>query len=365
MRIVQIIPALNDGGVERGTAESNREYIRCGHTSIVISSGGRWVKTIEADGGKHYTMDVKSKNPLTFLPRMLQLRRLLREINPDVVHLRSRVPAWLHLFANRPLGIPSVATLHGLHSTGFYSSVITRFDRVICVGSQGVEYLKRYYHVPEDKIDLIHPGIDATTFNPEKLDQAFMQNFVKEYYLSGKFVATAVGRITSLKGFEVLIRAVAELKESFPELVALIVGSVQQNQETYAAELKTLAETLGVTDRIHFTGSQTRVPEIYSLSNVVCSCNTHKPEAFGRTAVEALVMDRPVIAAAHGGMLDIVRDGVNGWLVPPGDSHALAEKLILAKTAQWHGLRDYALANFSMEQMTEKTLAVYRKIQKS
>ena len=113
MRIVQILPSLNDGGVERGVVDSNRLYVRAGHESIVISAGGKRVAQIEADGGRHVTLDMRSKNPLTAPWRAWALRRALREIRPDIVHFRSRVPGWLTLWANRPLGLPTVSTMHG------------------------------------------------------------------------------------------------------------------------------------------------------------------------------------------------------------------------------------------------------------
>ena len=142
MRIVQVLPSLGDGGVERGTVDSNRLYVEAGHESWVISAGGPRAARIVADGGRHVTLDVRGKNPLSAPWRAWALRRALREIRPDVVHFRSRVPGWLTLWANRALGLPTVSTLHGLNHPGLYSSVMVRADRVICVSTAGRAFVE-------------------------------------------------------------------------------------------------------------------------------------------------------------------------------------------------------------------------------
>ena len=361
MRIVQILPSLNDGGVERGVVDSNRLYVRAGHESIVISAGGKRVAQIEADGGRHVTLDMRSKNPLTAPWRAWALRRALREIRPDIVHFRSRVPGWLTLWANRPLGLPTVSTMHGLNHPGLYSSVMVRADRVICVSTAGRAFVREHYPwVPEDRLAVIPRGVDLETFDPARLDAAWQDDFRKRWGLEGKFVALVVGRVSRLKGVDVLIRAVAELKASWPELVALVVGGPQKHQEDYLDELKALARDLAVQDRVIFTGSQTHIPEIDALADVLCSCNVSKPESFGRTVAEALAMETPVIAAAHGGVLDIVRDGQDGFLVPSGDAHALAQALLRVRDTAFGPLRPHIADTFTAEKMAQSTLALYQ-----
>ncbi len=362
MRILQILPSLDDGGVERGTVDSNRLYVEAGHESYVISAGGKRVAEIERDGGHHVVVDVRSKNPLTALPRMVALRRALRKIRPDVIHFRSRVPGWLTLWANaaKDLRIPTVSTMHGLNHPCFYSSVMVRADRVISVSTAGEAFIREHYPwVPTEKQRVIPRGVDVETFDPAKVDTAWIADFKKQFGLEGKFVAAAIGRISSLKGVDVLIRAVAELKETMPQLVALIVGGPQKHQENYIEELHALAEELGVTDRVIFTGSQKKVAEIDALADVLCSCNVRKPESFGRTVAEALAMNTPVVAAAHGGVLDIIRDGVDGFLVPPGDAKALAEALQKIEHTTFKGLREHITSTFTASCMAQSTLAIY------
>lgn len=365
MKIVQILPSLDDGGVERGTVDSNRLYVAAGHDSWVISAGGKRAAEIERDGGHHVTLGMRSKNPLSAPFRMLALRKALRRIRPDVIHFRSRVPGWLTLWANaaEDLRIPTVSTLHGLNHPCFYSSVMMRADRVICVSTAGLAFAREHYPwVPAETFQVIPRGIDLETFNPAALDREWIAAFRKTHGLEGKFVAAAIGRVSSLKGVDILIRATALLKPRLPELVTLVVGGPQKNQENYFEGLKTLAAELGAADRVIFAGSQRKIPEIDALADVVCSCNVRKPESFGRTVAEALALETPVIAAAHGGVLDIVRDGEDGFLVPPGDAEALAEALLKVKSRRFTGLRDHIESAFTAEKMAADTLKIYESL---
>lgn len=362
MRILQILPSLDDGGVERGTVDSNRYYVAAGHESWVISAGGKRVAEIERDGGKHLTLDVKSKNPLTALPRALALRRALRQIRPDVIHFRSRVPGWLTLWANAAsdLQLPTVSTMHGLNHPCFYSSVMVRADRVVCVSSAGLAFVNANYPwVEAAKINVIPRGVDLETFSPDRLDRAWMETFIEQYQLKDKFIATAIGRVSALKGIDTLVRAAAEARKTIPNLAVLIVGGPQKNQENVLEELHTLAAEYNVTDCVHFTGSQRNIPEIAALSSVVCSCNTKKPESFGRTVAEALAMNTPTVAAKHGGVLDIIREGLDGFFFTPGDASALSNALIKVKQTTFGDLRTHIADNFTAAHLAHKTLALY------
>lgn len=365
LRIVQILPSLDDGGVERGVVDSNRRYVQAGHESWVISAGGKRVPEIEAAGGHHLTLEVKSKNPLSAPLRMLALRRALRRLRPDIVHYRSRVPGWLTLWANRArdLHLPLVSTLHGLNHPCLYSSVMARAQRVICVSNAARAFLREHYPwVDEAKLAVIPRGVDVERFDPARLDRAWMARFSEAQALGGRFVVSAIGRVSSLKGVDILIRAVAQLHAQWPELTALVVGGPQQGQENYFAQLQTLARELGVEGAIRFVGSQRMIPEIAALSRAVCSCNVRKPESFGRTVAEALAMNTPVIAAAHGGVLDIVRPQVDGFLVAPGDVQALADALLALRTRTFGDLRSHIVECFTAERMVERTLALYAQL---
>ena len=364
MHIVQILPALDEGGVERGTVELNREFVRRGVTSTVISSGGRLAESIVRDGGRHVCLDVKSKNPLTVFSRAARLRRALEELKPDLAHCRSRVPGWLFVLANRRLRLPFVTTVHGFNSVSPYSRIMTAGQRVICPSVSVVDYIRRHYGTPEGKIRLVYRGIDPQQFDPARLDMAFVAEFRRSFELDGRFVVLGVGRITQLKGYDVLIRATALARERLPTVRTVIVGGAEAARAGYERELRQLVDDQGLKDHVVFAGSQRRMAEIYACGNVLVSGNKAKPEAFGRSMAEALAMGCPVIATRFGGALDIVREGVNGWLVEPGDAEQLADRIVRASTASFTGLREDALARFSLEQMVAKTLAVYDEVLK-
>ncbi|MDR2849249.1 MAG: glycosyltransferase, partial [Verrucomicrobiota bacterium] len=194
MHILQILPALDEGGVERGTVELNREFVRRGHASTVISSGGRLVEALARGGGRHVQLDVKSKNPLTVPSRVAALRRALAEARPDIVHFRSRVPGWLFTLANRRLGLPFVSTVHGFNSVGAYSRIMTAGRRVICPSAAVADYIAAHYGTPADKIRLIPRGVDPQLFDPARTDAAFMADFRRRHGLEGRFVVLGVGR---------------------------------------------------------------------------------------------------------------------------------------------------------------------------
>jgi glycosyltransferase involved in cell wall biosynthesis len=362
MHIVQILPALDEGGVERGTVELSREFVRRGVTSTVISSGGGLVESIERDGGRHISLDMKSKNPLTVLTRAAKLRRVLAEIKPDLVHYRSRVPGWLFAFANRSLRLPFVSTVHGFNSAGAYSKIMTAGQRVICPSNSVIGYIREHYDTPQNKIRLIHRGIDPQQFDPARLDDVFIAEFREKHGLDGRFVVLGVGRITQLKGYDVLIRATALARERLPQVRTVIVGGAEAARAGHEQELRQLVVELGLQDHVVFAGSQRKIAEIYTCGNVLVSSNRSKPEAFGRAMAEALAMGCPVIATRFGGALDIVKEGVNGWLVEPGGAAQLADRLVQASRTPFAGLREDALARFSLDSMVSKTLAVYEEV---
>ena len=361
MHIIQLVPALQEGGVERGVVEINRALVRRGISSTVISRGGRLVAEIEADGGCHIAMDVCSKNLFTASMRAQQLEALLATLQPDLVHVRSRLPAWLLKLANRRLHLPVVTTVHGLNSVNLYSRIMTRAERVICVSQAVRQHLQQHYDIPDTLLRVIHRGIDAAVFDPAHLDTAFIEHFQREHSLKGCFVATSVGRITQLKDYETFIRGVAAARQEIPNLVGLIVGGTHPDRRNYEKRLHALVHELNLGNAIRFVGSQQKIMEIYTLSQVLVSCSI-KPESFGRTLAEALAMERPVIATAHGGALEIVRENQNGLLFTPGNVAELTRCLVAVSRRTFTGLRADVLERFALETMVEKTLAVYREV---
>ena len=360
MRVVQLLPELNEGGVERGTVELNREFVKNGIESFVISAGGKLENQIDIDGGKHIKFDVCSKNIFTVFSRVSKLKKILKNINPDIIHVRSRVPAWLVYFANKSLKIKVVSTVHGFNSVGFYSSIMQKADAVICVSNSIKEYIQKNYQTTENIITVIPRGIDLELFNPNNISNEFINNFKKEYDLENKFIVSSVGRVTQLKDYETFIKAIFLVKKEIPNIKALIVGGVRSDKEEYLNSLKKLVKELDLEDNISFTGSQSKIAEIYTLSDIVVS-SSKKPESFGRAVAEAIAMNTPVIATNHGGVKDIIIENVNGFFFEVGDDKELANNILKSRNLSFDGY-NYISNNFSLENMVNKTLEVYRNL---
>ncbi|BAK74169.1 glycosyltransferase family 4 protein [Arcobacter sp. L] len=360
MKIVQVLPELNEGGVERGVVELNREFVKKGIESFVISLGGKLENQINLDGGTFIKFDVCSKNIFTTISRINSLKKILKELKPDIIHVRSRVPAWLVYFANKRLNIKVVSTVHGFNSVGFYSSIMQKADAVICVSNSIKEYIQKNYQTPQYKITVIPRGIDLELFNPSNLDEDFINEFKEKYDLKDKFIISSVGRVTQLKDYETFIKAINLVKKEIPQLKALIVGGTRSDKEDYLNSLKILIKELNLQDNIIFTGSQSKIAEIYALSDIVVS-SSKKPESFGRAVAEAIALNTPVVATNHGGVKDIIIDNVNGFFFEVGDEKELANNILKSKNLKFNGY-NYIASNFSLENMVKNTIEVYKKV---
>jgi len=358
MRVVQILPELNEGGVERGVVELNREYVKKGLESIIISNGGKLVSQIELDGGIHIKFDVCSKNILSIYKRVSALKKILKEVKPDIIHVRSRVPAWLVYLANKKLNIKVISTVHGFNSVSFYSKIMTKADAVICVSNSIKKYIQKHYQIHDNIITVIPRGVDLELFNSNRLDLSFISSFKKEYNLNDKLVVSSVGRITQLKDYETFINAIHILKNKNINIKALIVGGVRVDKQDYLNSLKKQIKELNLEENIIFTGSQSKIAEIYSLSDVVVS-SSKKPESFGRAVAESIAMNTPVIATNHGGVKDIIIDSINGYFFEIGDDMDLSNKILKAMDLEFDGY-SYISNTFSLNNMIKSNLDVYK-----
>lgn len=367
MKTLQLVPAMEQGGVERGVVEVNRALVAAGWENVVVSAGGRLSAQIEADGGRHMTMDVKSKNPFTYLSRARRLRRLLEEEKPDVVCAHSRVPAWLFLWANRTLGIRWISFAHGANSVSRYSQVMTYGDITVVPSRYIADYLKANYGLPEAKIRVIPRAIDRERFDVERLDMDFIAAKRREWAIEGKKVVMGAGRITQLKGYDTLIRAVhhANARCEGTPFKLVIVGEAEALRKDVEKRLHDLVRELSAEDQVVFAGNQQKMAECLFMADIVVSSNTKKPEAFGRSMAEALAMGKPVVAKAFGGALDIVEDGVNGAFIPADTPHGEAEvesfSAAIRRVAEMPlgDLRDAALEKFSFDLMIRRTKSAY------
>lgn len=360
MKILQILPTLNEGGVERGCVDSNREYVKLGHTSVVMSAGGRLVDQIITDGGEHVTFDVASKNIFTVFSRVRKMKKLLQQIAPDVIHARSRVPAWLVWFANKTLRIPFVTTVHGFNSVNPYSRVMTFGDEVICASTFLIDHIKKHYHTRDEVIHLIPRGIDLEYFNSDTVDHEWCETFVKQHALENKKILVQVARVTGWKDQATVIKAFLEVRKTHDDLKLLLVGGVDTSREGYYAQLAKIVESSPYKEDVIFTGSQSHIKEIISLATLNISAST-KPETFGRANVEGMVMGAPLLASRIGAAFDYIKEGETGFFFECGSDGELA-KLIdrgLEYPFDKEKITHFAKVHFSLQQMIEKTLHVY------
>lgn len=263
MKTLQLVPAMEQGGVERGVVEVNRVLVGAGWENVVVSAGGRLLAEIEKDGGRSVLCDVKSKNPLTYFSRAARLRKILLAEKPDAVCAHSRVPAWLFKWANRGLGIPWITFAHGANSVSAYSKVMTAGDLTVTPSRYIADYLKAAYGIAEEKLRVIPRAIDGALFDSDRLDREFLAAKRVEWGTEGHFVVMGVGRITQLKGYDVLIRAVAKLPERFK---LVLVGEAEALRKDVEESLRALVAELGLGSRVVFAGNQQKVAECLALA---------------------------------------------------------------------------------------------------
>jgi glycosyltransferase involved in cell wall biosynthesis len=360
LRILQVLPELNEGGVERGAVEMNRELVKRGIDSYVMSKGGLLAKRIQRDGGRHVALDVCSKNPLTAPWRALSLRRVLKEIRPSILHARSRVPAWLCRLANRSLKIPFVTTVHGINSVNRYSKVMTSGDQVICVGEPVRRHVSKHYAPDPAKLTVIPRGVDMEAFDPRTIDSTRTDDLRQKLGLADKVVIGSVGRISRVKDFETVIAAIGLLSSERQDLQGLIVGGTRPDKQNYADDLKQLGEST-CPDRIIWAGSRSDMPAIYACCDIIINASPLMGNV-ARTLLEALAMDVPVLSTQLEGLEQLVRDGVNGYLFKTGDADDLAAKLKLLLDGPALHPRETIPEEFTLERMVESTLSIYRSL---
>jgi glycosyltransferase involved in cell wall biosynthesis len=370
--VMQVLPALVTGGVERGTVEIAQALIEQGWMSIVVSSGGPMVRELARAGAMHVELPVDSKNPLTMRRNVGRLERLIANYGVNLVHARSRAPAWSAQAAARRAGCHFVTTFHGTYNLGLggikraYNAVMTRGERVIAISEFIADHLQQNYQVPRDRIRVVPRGVDLARFDPARVSAERIIQLARAWRLpDGCPVIMLPGRLTRWKGQRVLIEAIAALGRK--DIRCLLVGS-EQGRAGYRDELLSLVGQLGLREVVHIVGDCSDMPAAYMLADVVVSASTDA-EAFGRTIVEAQAMGRPVVAADHGGARETVLNGQTGFLTQPGNVKGLAEGIASVLRMDSQAREDLATAaithvrtNFSQDTMCARELEVYREI---
>lgn len=364
LTVLQILPDLQGGGVERGTVEVAAELVRRGHRAIVVSGGGGMVSELLRVGAEHIRLSVGKKSLLS-LRHVGRLRRLFRREQVDIVHARSRLPAWLAYLAWRGMKKETrprfITTVHGFYSVKRYSAIMTRGERVIAVSDSIRRYIvDNYPKAKPENIVVIPRGVDPKYFPAGYRPPSGWQSdwYAQFPGLLEKRIITLPGRLTRLKGHHAFIDLVARLKQDMPDIHALIVGGEDPKRQAYAREIRQKVSSLGLDDTITFTGQRNDIREIYGVSNLVLSLSS-KPESFGRTVLETLALGIPVVGYDHGGVGEILAALFPEGRVPPGDTDALYETVKKLLSTGPHEVHENP---FTLQAMLDATLAVYHSL---
>ncbi|KEF29769.1 Glycosyltransferase [Marinobacter nitratireducens] len=366
MRILQALPALYSGGVERGTVEFASDLAKRGHESFVVSNGGPMVDTLRAQGSTHIKMPIHRKSPASFA-QIRPMRQLIRDIKPDIVHVRSRMPAWIVRLAWKGLAEyerPAiVSTFHGMYSVNPYSAIMAKADRIIAVSNCVRDYVLENFDVPEQKLTVIHRGVNVDYFQNRQLNESWRQNLLRDYpQLEGQKILMMPGRISRWKGQLQFLSAMAEILRTRPDTHGIIVGGVEPGKERFMNELEQRRTELGLTQKVTFLGQRNDMAELYLFADAVCHMST-KPEPFGRTVTEALASGTPVVAFNRGGAAETLQACFREGLVPADDISAFARTAIRVLDAEVPAIE--IPYQFRLQAQTEASLAVYQSLLES
>lgn len=367
--VLQVLPHAGAGGVAEEALQIAAALAADGATALVASAGGPRAQEMEAAGARHIRLPLDSKNPARLWRNARALADLAAAWDADIVHARSRAPAWSAEAAARRLGRRFVTTFHGTYGhrgrlKRAYNAVMTRGDRVIAISEHIARHLRAVYATPAERIRLIHRGIDTARFDPAGVTPERRRRLRRAWDFDDGPAIVLPGRVTHWKGHAVLIEALARLGRA--DVRCALVGD-DQGRRRYRSDLEALIARLGLAAQVRLVGPCTDMPAAYAAADLVVAPST-EPEAFGRVTAEAQAMARPVIAADHGGGRETVRHGETGWLAPPGDSEALADALAraLAARERWPEIgaagRARVLSRYTAEAMCRETLALYEQL---
>jgi glycosyltransferase involved in cell wall biosynthesis len=369
--VLQVLPAMVTGGVERGTVEMAEAIVKAGGRALVVSAGGPMVHELTRVGAEHIEMPVASKNIITMRKNATRLSALIKKEGIDLIHARSRAPAWSAYWASKRCKIPFITTFHGTYGHSnplkrYYNHIMTKGDRVIAISSFIAGHMRQIYGVPLEVIRLIHRGVDLFRFDPEKVTAERLIKLSTQWNIpDGVRVIALPGRLSRWKGQLTFIDAIAKLGRR--DICCLLIGS-DQGRKDYRKELEKRIKQHNLQGIVTIVDQCNDMPTAYMLSDIVVSASTD-PEAFGRVVCEAQAMGRPVVATDHGGAKETVIDDQTGWRCIPGDAQSMADAIAkglalspekrekMAIEAMQH-IRD----GFSKDKMCSKTLEVYNEV---
>jgi len=375
--ILQVIPALDTGGAEQTAIDLGRALVERGWVSMVASSGGRMLDTLRKTGSEHIDMPLNTKNPYAIWRNAARLESLITERKVDLIHARSRAPAWSCLMASRRQKIPFVTTYHGAYNQqnflkGIYNSVMVRSDRVIANSMWTAELIRSRHPSAANRIVPISRGTDMEHFSQQAIAKTRIENLKSNWGLKETTVTILhLARLTGWKGQRVIIEAAAKIKSEFPHCVFVLAGD-SQGRGAYLAELQQLISAHALEESVLLPGHCDDPAAAMAAADIVVVAST-EPEAFGRAAVEASALAKPVIVTKLGAVEETVLSDTDstrtGWKVRPGDAEALAQALreVLSLPAGERDTigqrgREYVETRFSLHNMCERTIELYREM---
>lgn len=375
--ILQVVPDLGAGGVEIETFEIAKAILKAGGRALVASSTPVDKLRDIQEKIEFHQLPLNAKNPIQLCKNIQLLKDLIVKEGVDIVHARSRAPAWSAFKAARSLNIPFVTTYHAAYGTGsifkkLYNSIMARGDRVITIShfieNHVIQKYKQFSWFDSSKLRLIERGIDIHYFNPESISQERLNRLRKSWgIVPGTPLILLPGRITRKKGQDLLIKALSLMEHG--GVTVMLLGSAHR-KEGYLESLLQYASSLDLEGRVKWMPPCPDVPAAYQLAEIVV-CPSLTEEGFGRVVAEAQAMKKPIIVSGHGAAPEVIEEGVTGWSFPPGDPQALAQKLdevlnLSQKKFESIGEKGRArvLAHYSTERMGSKTIDVYKELLK-
>lgn len=370
--VMQIVPTLGMGGSEQATLDIAEGLVNQGHRSLVISSGGSRVDAITQTGGIHLLGRVQSKNPIQMAANALWLKKIIKEYKVDIVHARSRAPAWSAYWASLGMDVKFVTTVHAAYKFNsspkkYYNSVMMRGHKVIAISQFIASYIQENYHVPLKNIRTILRCIDLQKFSPELVTSARLDTLRAQWGLMPtETLILCPARLSPIKGHFYLIEALARLPKS-RQFKTIFLGD-DQGRTGYRDELINKIYSLGLRDTVKLFDHCSDMPAAYKLASLVVAPSV-VPEGFGRVPIEAMAMGVPILATNLGGFAETIRSEQNGWLVSPKDPIKLAEALDKIMNYTSENLRtiiELAMSEvrlkYDKRKMVEDTLSVYKEL---
>ncbi len=371
--ILQVLPELVSGGVERGTVEMAEAIVAQGWRAIVASAGGPMAEQLRRVGAEHITLPLASKNPWRIWHNAGHLERIIKAHQVDIVHARSRAPAWAAWLATERTTATFLTSFHGVygHKNSHkrrYNEVMTYGKRVIAISHFIADHLQQIYGIDPAIIRIVHRGADLRTFRRERVSGTAIMKLAESWHVpEGVPVILVPGRITRWKGQHIVLEALKLLPPE-QEFFCVLVGEDSKHPDFRAELESTIATCDRLTGRVRLVGACNAMADAYAMADVVLVPSI-EPEAFGRVPIEAQAMGKPVIATNHGGACETVIDGTTGWLVPPADAAALAQYISFVLNLAPEQKESLALAaidhvwqHFSTAAMCEGEMNVYREL---